>query len=116
MSATIFHKVVNAIKMRTPDVLIYDHVGPGDFDHVYEKYKDFGAPFARAVKEADFTFIPLVGPGRTKSAEFPFVVLESGWSESAARLREDARLWQGGSAGTVRVVLQVKFYQRNWNN
>ena len=79
-------------------------------------YKNFGAPFARAVKEADFTFIPMVGPGRTKGAKFPSVVLESGWSESATRLREDARLWQEGSAGAVRVVLQIKFYGRNRDN
>ena len=68
------------------------------------------------MKEADFTFIPRIGPGRQQSAAYPSVVLESGWHESSSRLLADSRLWQAGSAGAVRVVLQVKFYEPDSQN
>ncbi|RPA89684.1 hypothetical protein L873DRAFT_615409 [Choiromyces venosus 120613-1] len=75
------------------------------------EYNNFVGKYAGSVKEADWTFLPLVGPDRAKKAEFPSVVLESGCSESAKKLHRDARLWKVGSGGEVRVVLQVKFYQ-----
>lgn len=68
------------------------------------------------MKEADFTFVPRVGPNFNKLAEFPTVVLESGWAESSTRLREDVRLWQIGSNMAVRVVLQAKFFPADHNN
>jgi len=68
------------------------------------------------VKEAEFTFIPRYGQGRQQSAAYPSVVLESGWHESSTRLLADSRLWQEGSAGAVRVVLQAKFYEPDNQN
>ena len=41
--------------------------------------------------------------------KFPTVVAESGINEPHAELQENARLWQEGTAGAVRVVLQVQF-------
>lgn len=41
------------------------------------------------------------------------MVLESGWTEPADRLALDARLWQHGTKGAVRVVLQVKYFRRS---
>jgi len=58
-------------------------------------------------------FIPRIGPDRIKCAEFPSVVLESGWQESTSRHFDDARLWQEGSGNQVRVVVQVKFLDMN---
>ena len=40
------------------------------------------------------------------------MVLESGWSEPDDRFKLDAALWQKGSEGAVRVVLQVIFFKR----
>jgi len=60
--------------------------------------------------------VPRVGPNFKQLAEFPTVVLESGWAESSSRLREDARLWQIGSNMAVRVVLQAKFFLADHNN
>lgn len=78
------------------------------------------------MKEADFTFIPRIGPGSQliprikpgsqQSAAYPSVVLESGWHESSKRLLADYKLWQEGSAGAVRVVLQAKFYEPDNQN
>ena len=34
-----------------------------------------------SVKEADMTFLPLVGLSWTKETEFPSAVVESGWNE-----------------------------------
>ncbi|KAG0129266.1 hypothetical protein HOY82DRAFT_652401 [Tuber indicum] len=65
-------------------------------------YKNFKGEYAGYIKEADMTFIPLLGPDWTKKREFPSAVLESGWSEPADRLKLDARLWlvfAGGQAG-----------------
>ncbi|RPA90026.1 hypothetical protein L873DRAFT_1795752 [Choiromyces venosus 120613-1] len=67
-------------------------------------------------KEADLTFVPMVGPDWTQKAEYPSVVLESGWDESMQQLHRDAQLWQRGSGGEVCVVIQVKFYRPNDEN
>ena len=68
------------------------------------------------MKEADFTVIPLIGPKRQRLAAFPSVVMESGRYKPGARLEEDAKLWQKGSAGAVRVVLQVIYYAAKNDN
>ncbi|PWW75675.1 hypothetical protein C7212DRAFT_344358 [Tuber magnatum] len=76
------------------------------------EYKNFIGQYQGCTKEADLTFVPRLGPNWTKQAQYPSVVLESGWSESAEQLRQDVCLWQAGSGGQVRVVIQVKFYKR----
>ncbi|RPA90033.1 hypothetical protein L873DRAFT_510071 [Choiromyces venosus 120613-1] len=58
----------------------------------------------------------MVGPDWTQKAEYPSVVLESGWDESMQQLHRDAQLWQRGSGGEVCVVIQVKFYRPNDEN
>ena len=65
------------------------------------------------MKEADLTFVPLLGPDWTQKRKFPSIVLESGWTELADRLALDTRLWQQGTEGAVRVVIQVKYYKRS---
>jgi len=62
------------------------------------------------------TFVPLVGPDWDRIAKYPSVVLESGWSESAAALARDAHLWQMGSDRAARIVLLVKFFQPDRHN
>ncbi|CUS08193.1 unnamed protein product [Tuber aestivum] len=76
------------------------------------EYKNFVGPYINSIKEADLTFVPLVGPNWTTNAEFPTVVLESGWTEGEEQLDRDAMLWQEGSGGQVRVVIQVKFFHQ----
>ncbi|KAG0643669.1 hypothetical protein HOY80DRAFT_1032346 [Tuber brumale] len=63
------------------------------------------------MKEADLTFVPPVSPNWTTKAEVP----ESGWSEAADQLSQDATLGEQGSGGQVRVVVQVKFFPRSEN-
>ncbi|KAG0638481.1 hypothetical protein HOY80DRAFT_1047444 [Tuber brumale] len=79
------------------------------------EYLNFMGQYTGSMKEADLTFVPLVSPNWTTDAEFPSVVLESGWSEGAEQLNRDATLWQQGSGGQVRVVIQVKFFPRSEN-
>ncbi|PUU82894.1 hypothetical protein B9Z19DRAFT_1119997 [Tuber borchii] len=76
-------------------------------------YDNFKGDYKQSVKEADLTFVPLVGPEWKNTAEYPSVVLESGWSESEAALKRDVRLWQLGSEKAVRVILLVKFFAEN---
>lgn len=66
-------------------------------------------------KEPDLTLIPMLGPDWDTEAAFPSIVLETGWTESVEKLREDVTLWQQGSGGAVRIVFQVKFYPRSYN-
>ncbi|PUU76944.1 hypothetical protein B9Z19DRAFT_1087217, partial [Tuber borchii] len=80
------------------------------------EYKNFIGKYAGSIKAADFTMIPFIGPNMERMAAFPSVVMESGRYESDARLQADARLWQAGSAGAVRVVLQVKYFEVDRNN
>ncbi|KAG0641945.1 hypothetical protein HOY80DRAFT_1038210 [Tuber brumale] len=75
------------------------------------EYDNFMSPYRGSSKEADLTFVPRIRANWTTKAEFPSVVLESGWSEPAGQLHRDATLWQQGSGGEVRVVIQVKFFQ-----
>ncbi|KAG0123604.1 hypothetical protein HOY82DRAFT_220572 [Tuber indicum] len=63
------------------------------------EYRNFVGEYTGSVKEADLTFVPLVASNRAQEAEFPSVVLESSWDESAVQLQRDARLWQVGSGG-----------------
>lgn len=53
-------------------------------------------------KEPDFSVTP-------KSATFPTLVVESGWSESFPRLRRDKDLWIHGGGGKIQLVLLIKW-------
>ena len=64
-----------------------------------------------SVKEADFTPLPRIGPGRQQSASYPSVVLESGWHEAGTLLQTHSSLRQEGSYGEVRAMLQAKSYE-----
>ncbi|KAG0123589.1 hypothetical protein HOY82DRAFT_229873 [Tuber indicum] len=80
------------------------------------EYKNFVGEYRGYTKEVDLTFIPLFDTDPPRKAEFPSVVLESGWDESAVALHRDARTWLVGSDGEVRVAIQVKFYRADqWN-
>ncbi|KAG0638411.1 hypothetical protein HOY80DRAFT_171853 [Tuber brumale] len=183
MSGTIFKEIKDAIKTRSPDLLIFRGVDQKEFDHVMQglrhatnyleqysfrihwfaaykmlkvvlpskldgcaavwlnkiigiglsagiipmvwnetmdiapspEYNNFVSPYRGSSKEADLTFVPRVGPNWINDAEFPSVVLESGWIEPADQLHRDATLWQQGSGSKVRVVVQVKFFQSGKN-
>ena len=57
----------------------------------------------RVSKEGDSAFKPL--SIRPREADWPTIVLESGWSESLTRLRQDAHIWLENSGGDVKIVL-----------
>jgi len=57
----------------------------------------------RVSKEGDSAIKPL--SMRPHEADWPTIVLESGWSESLTKLRQDARIWLEDSRGDVKIVL-----------
>ena len=57
----------------------------------------------RVSKEGDSAFKPL--SIRPNEADWPTIVLESGWPESLTRLRRDAHIWLENSGGDVKMVL-----------
>src|SRR5271156_625489 len=71
-----------------------------------EEFDSLGATTfktSRVSKEGDSAFKPL--SIRPRKADWPTIVLESGWSESLTRLRRDARIWLEESKGDVKIVL-----------
>src|SRR5256714_12583918 len=54
-------------------------------------------------KEGDSAFKPL--STRPHKSDWPTIVLESGWSESLTKLRQDAHRWLENSRGDVKIVL-----------
>ena len=59
----------------------------------------------RLSKEGDTAFKP--ESIRPRKADWPTIVIESGWSEPLTRLRQDARLWLENSRGDVKIVLLI---------
>ena len=57
----------------------------------------------RVSKEGDSAYKPL--SIRPRKGDWPTIVLESGWSESLTRLRQDAHIWLENSRGDVKIVL-----------
>ncbi|RMZ75930.1 hypothetical protein DV738_g5218, partial [Chaetothyriales sp. CBS 135597] len=57
-------------------------------------------------KEADAAYRPFSArPPPPHGTDWPTLVIETGWSESLARLRVDAQLWLANSGGDVRTVV-----------
>ncbi|KAG0641878.1 hypothetical protein HOY80DRAFT_1134904 [Tuber brumale] len=152
MSGLIFKAIKDAIKTRSPDLLIFRGVDPKDFAHVmeglrhptnYREQYSFRIHWFAADKILNVVMptklhecaaawlLETIQRGLARGvipeiwvdtmnitpspAEFPSVVLESGWIEPVGQLHRDATLWQQGSGGQVRVVIQVKHFQRNEN-
>ncbi|KAG0138225.1 hypothetical protein HOY82DRAFT_596306 [Tuber indicum] len=76
-------------------------------------HENFLGIFNGSCKIPDIAYIPCINRIR---AQFPAIVLESGWSESEAQLLRDCQLWQQGSAGSVKVVLLFKLFGPNLQN
>ena len=64
----------------------------------------------RVSKEGDTAFKPR--SIRARKADWPTIVIESGWSESLTRLRQDARGWLENSRGKVKIVLLISIGRR----
>jgi len=60
-------------------------------------------------KEGDSSFKPR--SMRTLETDWPTIVMESGWSESITKLREDAYSWLENSRGDVKIVLLFSISQ-----
>ncbi|KAG0130339.1 hypothetical protein HOY82DRAFT_609593 [Tuber indicum] len=75
--------------------------------------ENFLGIFKGSCKIPDLAYMPCVN--RTR-AQFPTIVLESGWTESETQLLRDCQLWQQGSAGGVRVVLLFKLFTPDVQN
>ena len=54
-------------------------------------------------KEGDSSFKPR--SMRPLKTDWPTIVIQSGWSESLTKLRQDARRWLENSGGSVKIVL-----------
>ncbi|KAG0138222.1 hypothetical protein HOY82DRAFT_596303 [Tuber indicum] len=76
-------------------------------------HENFLGIFKGSCKIPDLAYIPCINRIR---AQFPTIVLESGWTESETQLLRDCQLWQQGSAGGVRVVLLFKMFAPNVHN
>jgi hypothetical protein len=59
----------------------------------------------RMSKEGDSSFKPR--SVRPLETDWPTIVIESGWSESLTKLREDAHRWLENSGGDVKIVLLI---------
>jgi len=68
----------------------------------YLAFKSFGTQYASSLKEPDQCVIPA-------GMSLPTLVVERGWSESRAHLHHDRDLWLIGGAGSVQVVLVIKW-------
>ncbi|KAG0138788.1 hypothetical protein HOY82DRAFT_544840 [Tuber indicum] len=73
------------------------------------EYDNFVGAYKGSIKTPTYAFQPRGGPSLGGFPEFPTVVVESGINEPYAELQANARLWQEGTAGAVRVVLQAQF-------
>ncbi|KAG0633848.1 hypothetical protein HOY80DRAFT_1141112 [Tuber brumale] len=78
------------------------------------RVSNFMGTYVNSVKEPDFAFVPL-GHNMMRR-DFPSVVMESGWTSSAAELTRDRRMWHEGSGGHVMVVILVKLYKPKTGN
>ncbi|OAX82287.1 hypothetical protein ACJ72_03368 [Emergomyces africanus] len=79
------------------------------------KVKACGATEVRGttrIKAPDASYWPRQLPA-TRSAKWPSLVLEVGYSESASKLRNDASWWLTESEGDVRVVITLKIFRNN---
>jgi hypothetical protein len=61
-------------------------------------------------KEGDSGFKPR--SMRPREADWPTIVIESGWSESLTKLRRDAHIWLENSGGDVKIVLLISIGRR----
>ncbi|KKZ63189.1 hypothetical protein EMCG_02394 [[Emmonsia] crescens] len=64
--------------------------------------RGFQGQYAGSIKQPDMGIVP-------EGEYFPTVVIESGWTESFARLHCDMRIWLVGSVGKVKLVLLLKW-------
>src|SRR2546429_6398611 len=64
----------------------------------------------RMSKEGGSAFKP--GSMRPLETDWPTIVIESGWSESLTKLREDARRWLENSRGAINIVLLISIGRR----
>jgi hypothetical protein len=65
---------------------------------------------SRMSKEGDSAFKPR--SMRPHETDWPTIVIESGWSESLTRPREDARRWLENSRGNIKIVLLISIGRR----
>src|SRR2546423_11909860 len=64
----------------------------------------------RMSKEGGSSFKP--GSMRPLETDWPTIMIESGWSESLIKLREDARRWLENSRGAIKIVLLISIGRR----
>ncbi len=65
---------------------------------------------ARLSKEANKSYVPI--PTRRGTDDWPTIVLEVGYSESLAQLRQDARLWIIESGGEMNIAVIISLNTR----
>ncbi|KAG5295599.1 hypothetical protein I7I50_08399 [Histoplasma capsulatum G186AR] len=65
-------------------------------------FERFSSPYLSSAKQPDSCFLPDMLP-------FPTIVVESGWTESCARLNNDKDLWLIGGRPHVQLVFLIKW-------
>ncbi|QKX53153.1 uncharacterized protein TRUGW13939_00229 [Talaromyces rugulosus] len=68
-----------------------------------------GGPYSGAIKEPDLLIQP-------DNQHLPSVIIESGWSESVPRLRDDMNLWLVGGGGKVRAAIILSWQRLSNTN
>ena len=61
-------------------------------------FNTFPPPFGNSRKQPDYCILP-------QGQNLPTIVVETGWSESFLRLRDDMRLWLISGAGALQLVM-----------
>jgi hypothetical protein len=74
----------------------------------YLAFKTFGGVYASSRKEPDQCILPT-------GCKLPSLVVESGWAESCTDLLRDKELWLNGGAGSVTVVIVIKWSKVSGN-
>ncbi|PGH27937.1 hypothetical protein AJ80_00191 [Polytolypa hystricis UAMH7299] len=72
-------------------------------------FREFQGPYAASEKQPDMSIVP-------DGQHLPSVVVESGWSESFAKLHRNMRLWLVGGAGEVKLALLLKWTKTPGNH
>lgn len=86
----------------TSKYFIIFNIYAGGIDLFFKAFSEFGDGYTTSRKEPDLCIRPV-------GMALPTIVVESGWSESRSQLYKDRDLWLHGGAGSVQLVIIIKW-------
>lgn len=86
----------------TSKYYIIFNIHAGDIHLFFKAFSQFGDGYNTSRKEPGMCIRPV-------GMALPTIVLESGWSESRPQLYKDRGLWLKGGAGSVQLVMVIKW-------